>query len=211
MEKKSSEIARAIRSNYPNEQRIRIVETPIAQLAHALNIALSHARYDYVARMDADDISHPDRLKKQLDYLTLNNLDLVGTSVRLIDIDGKEIGVKIPPNKSRINKLLPYKSCFIHPTILAKKKLLLDVGGYNAGFNSEDYDLWLRLRRGNALWDNMKTPLLDYRIHSAASQRRLLGYAEVSGLMLREFILGKKYDFFIAVWVALIKSFLRSR
>lgn len=209
--KDASNIAEKIRIRYLDESRIRLFQTPIAQLAHALNVALSHARYEYVARMDADDISHSNRLRDQLDYLIANDLDLVGSAVRLIDADGNEVGSRNPPRKNKINKLLPYKSCFVHPTVLFKKKVLLEVGGYNAGFNSEDYDLWLRLLRKNTVWDNMSSPLLDYRIHGEASQRRLLGYAEVSGLMLREFIFTKKYNFFFAMCVSVLKSFFRSR
>jgi len=210
--KDASCIAKKIRNNYLDEQRIRLVETPIAQLAHALNVALSHARYDYVARMDADDVSHPDRLKRQLDYLTSNKLDLVGAAARLIDEEGREIGARKPPSRDKINKLLPYKNCFIHPTIMAKRELLLEVGGYNSGFNSEDFDLWLRLRRrGGVCWDNMELCLLDYRIHDGTAQRKLLGYAEMSGLMLREFILTKSMIFFFAIWASIIKSFFGRR
>lgn len=161
--------------------------------------------------MDADDISHPHRLKTQLDYLISNDYDLIGSSANLIDKDGKNIGIITPPQKNKITKLLPYRNCFIHPTIIAKKDLLINIGGYNSGFNSEDYDIWLRLRRNNIKWDNINNPLLYYRIHGAASQRRLLGYAEVSGLMMREFLLTKDINFFFSAWLTIIKSFFRSR
>ena len=91
-----------------------------------------------------------------------------------------------------------------------KKSFLLKVRGYNAGYNSEDYDLWLRMRRAGVSWDNMDEILLDYRIHESASQGRLLGYAEVSGYILREFLLAKTLSNFIGVFINIGKALFKA-
>lgn len=196
--------------NYSFDKKVVILKSPIGQLAHALNVAIDHAKGDYIARMDSDDISAPQRLGCQLDFLLNNKLDMVGANIRLIDEQGVELGIRDMPRALRIKKLLPFKNCFAHNTILIRRDILIEVRGYNSGFNSEDYDLWLRLRRKNIRWDNMDMPLLDYRIHSGATQRRLLGYAECSGYALREFILNKSLENFLAIFIHIAKSIFRS-
>ncbi|WP_155964617.1 glycosyltransferase [Wohlfahrtiimonas chitiniclastica] len=204
----SNEIENYIFS-YFNDPRIRIIKSSIGQLAYALNLAIDASQYDYIARMDADDIAHKDRLEKQLAYLQKHNLDLVGSSVNLINENDIEIGQRVALSGKNINKALPFKCPFIHPTVFYIKERIVNVRGYNSGFNSEDYDLWLRLNRQGITWDNIQEPLLDYRIHTQASQRQLLGYAECTGYAIREFILQKSFRNFCAIFVQLLKSFIR--
>lgn len=205
------DVAQTVNERYGDDERVRLFESPIGQLAHALNEALSYARYNYIARMDADDIAHPDRLKRQLAFLNLTGNDLVGCAVRLIDEQGSEVGRRVCPRGRAIYRELPFRNCFVHPTVFARKQIFLDAGGYCGGFNSEDYDLWLRLRRRGVKWDNMEDTLLDYRIHGEAAQRRLLGYAETSGLMMREFVLTKNPMWLLASLFAFIKGLFRGR
>lgn len=194
---------------YSHDCRVVILKSSIGQLAHALNMAIDHARYEYIARMDSDDIAHENRLKTQLSYMKKHNLDVLGTDVNLIDELNNIIGYRKLPNTNDINKNIGFKSCFVHPSVLMRKSSILKVRGYNSGFNSEDYDLWLRLRRHGVRWDNLNIPLLDYRIHSGASQRRLLGYAECTGYAVREFVLNKNLINFIAIFLHLFKSIVR--
>lgn len=192
-------------------KNILILKTPIGQLGHALNVGLSAVGSEYVARMDGDDISYPERLERQLSYLIDNDLDIVGCDIRLINEMGGVIGGRTYPKGGRINKRLPFSNPFAHNTILGRREIFLNVRGYNAGFNSEDYDLWFRMRRNGIRWDNMSDVFLDYRIHSAASQRRLLGYAESTALAMREFILNKSLINLSAVFYHFMKSIFRSR
>lgn len=205
------EIECSIVRQFPYENRLRIIKSNIRQLAHALNLGIDASRYEYIARMDSDDISWPNRLEKQLAYLEENGLDLVGCDLRLIDDSGRIIGTRIYPKGLKINRYLSFKNCFAHNTVLMRKSILLDVRGYNSGFNSEDYDLWLRLRRLGVKWDNINETLVDYRVHQGSSQRRLLGYAESTSLAVREFILDKKLSKLLAIGYHFLKSVLRSR
>lgn len=193
------------------DHRIVFLKSKIPQLAHALNLGLGHAKYDLIARMDADDIAYPDRFEKQIKYLFEKSLDMVGSNLELINEEGVCIGTRILPRGSRINQLLPYKNCFAHNTLLVKKSILIQARGYNSGFNSEDYDLWLRLKRMGVRWDNIPEPFVQYRIHDQASQRKLLGYAEAAGYSLREFILKKSFRNFLAIFVHLGKALVRPR
>ncbi|MDW5416969.1 glycosyltransferase [Iodobacter sp. CM08] len=196
---------------YKAEQRIKLISVPIGQLAFSLNVALSHTKADLIARMDTDDVSYLDRLQKQYDYLKNKDLDFVGCDINLINEFGHNIGKRVLPKGRDINKKLPFLNPFVHGSVMAKRSLFIAARGYNSGFNSEDYDLWLRLHRKGIKWDNMPDILLAYRIHSAATQRRLLGYAEATGLSVREFILNKNIINFFAILFHFYKSVFRSR
>lgn len=204
-------VAETIREHYGNDARIRIFESPVGQLAHALNIAVSHARYDYIARMDADCISQPDRLKRQLAFLRETGKDLIGCGARYIDEHDNVIGQEVRPRGAAIARKLPFKNTLIHPTILTRRQVILDARGYSGGFSSEDRDLWLRLRCKAISWDNMPELLLDYRIHSDSAQGQLLARAEVAGYMMREFVLSKNPVWLVAVAVPFAKALIRGR
>lgn len=192
-----------------NDGRIKVFTSAIGQLSHALNIGIDNASYDFIARMDADDISHPSRLERQYQYLLEHDLDMIGCNAELINENDMPISVRIMPKGKKIDDRLPFANTFIHPSILIKKSILLKARGYNSGFNSEDYDLWLRLKRMDVKWDNMDETLLQYRIHPSASQRRLLGYAESSGYAAREFILDKSLRKFLAFFFHVGKAIFR--
>lgn len=193
------------------DSRVLLFSTPIAQLSHALNLGLSFARGNYVARMDCDDISVKDRIEIQLAFLKSNLLDLVGSNLELIDHNSMHIGGRKYPSGRVINRCLPFSNTFAHNTILARKSLLINARGYNSGFNTEDYDLWLRLRRSGVRWDNIQMPLVQYRIHSESSQRKLLGYAESVALSVREFLLRKSLVNFLAIFFQFTKALFRAK
>ncbi|MDX7986411.1 glycosyltransferase [Xenorhabdus sp. 12] len=180
------------------DSRIKVHFSPIGQLAFALNYAISKSSYDIIARMDSDDISVPERLEKQFAYLEKNQLDLVGSAINLIDDNDNFLRKRLYPHKDKIKKQLPFKNCFAHPSLMFRKDFFLKFRGYNGGFNSEDYDLWLRMQEANPSWDNMDEALLNYRIHSNSTQKSKLAYYECAGYSLREFLKNKKLSNFIA-------------
>jgi glycosyltransferase involved in cell wall biosynthesis len=138
-------------------------------LPASLNIGVKAAKGKYIARMDADDISLPNRLDEQLKYLIDNNYDLVGCYIERIDESGKHLDVGILPQKPRsLKRLLPYATIAFHPTWFAKAKVLKD-NPYNTLFvTSQDYELLHRLIRKDALISNLNQPLLKYRINPDA-------------------------------------------
>lgn len=191
------------------DTRLVVIETPIAQLAHALNLGLGVARGKYIARMDCDDLSDLHRIEEQLKFLKGNDLDLVGCNLLLMNEVGEMIGRRVFPKGKAIDRRLPFSNPFAHNSILVKKSVLIEARGYNAGFNSEDYDLWFRLKRMGVRWDNMPDTMVSYRIHQAAAQRRLLGYAESCGLAMREFVLHKSLINFVALGFHFFKALCR--
>ncbi|HDJ2743373.1 TPA: glycosyltransferase [Salmonella bongori] len=191
-------ISNILKENLPTDQDIRIIETCIGQLGFSLNLAISLSKYDIIARMDSDDISLPERLARQLIYLEKNNLDIVGSAINLIDENNILLDTRTYPNKTSIANKIIFKNCFAHPSVMFRKSFFLKFRGYNGGFNSEDYDLWLRMRDSTPRWDNMDEPLLNYRIHSNSTQKSKLAYYECASYSLREFLKNRKIINFIA-------------
>nr|CAI39174.1 WbcG-like protein [Yersinia sp. A125 KOH2] len=204
-------IEREIIEFYGSESKIKIVTTELGQLAYALNYGLCLCNYEYVLRMDADDISNRDRVEKQLNYIYKNELDVLGCDINIINSDGEITGTRKYPTGLQINKKIPFMNVFCHPAVIFRRDKILSVRGYNAGYNSEDYDLWLRLSRDGVKWDNLPEILFNYRVHDSTAQRKPLAYAETASLMLRECLLRKSLIYFFAILVAIAKFFFRSR
>lgn len=125
-----------------------------------LNTCIKKSKSQVIARMDADDISHFNRLKLQFLYLESHpEVSLVGTSVNLIDEKSQVIdAIRLPLNPEYI---LPKRNCIFHPTIMFRKDNLM----YREKMlYCEDYDLYLRMLSDGKKIKNMSEILLSYRI-----------------------------------------------
>lgn len=134
-------------------------------LIACLNYGLSIAKGKYIARMDGDDIAHPERLKKQIDFLQINNDIIVcGTWYQLMNTN--EV-IKHPKHNDEI-KLALFEYCAIgHPTVMLNSELIKKSSlTYNKDFEAaEDYELWCRLSF-EGKFANLPEVLLYYRNHS---------------------------------------------
>ncbi|SMC09503.1 glycosyltransferase [Nitratiruptor tergarcus] len=193
------------------DNRIKVLESNICQLNYNLNLALSHAEGDYIARIDADDIAEPRRLEIQMDIIKTGKYDVVGSNILYINEHNEVIREKIYPEKNEeIRKKIIYKSVIAHPTVLCKKDDLLKVGGYLGGRYAQDVDLWIRLMRDkNIKFYNIQQPLVRYRIHSNQSKGNNSAFADVAGYMFREAIYSKSIKYFIGSWIYFTKAFFR--
>ncbi len=172
-----------------SDSRIRLFRTSIGQLAFNLNFLADQANGQYLVRMDADDVSEPNRIGILREKLRLDSLDVLGSAVTLIDHSGCEIGrMKFPRTAEQIVKSLPLRTTFCHPSTVIRRQFLFDIRGYLGGFNSEDLDFWLRAKRAGGRMCNLADPLLRYRIHNNQSIALRMGYAEVTGHWLRELL-----------------------
>jgi glycosyltransferase involved in cell wall biosynthesis len=124
------------------------------------------AQGEYIARMDADDISMPDRMEKQIKFVQDNNLTACGTWAEAIDNSGNKIkDMKYPLTSEKIKTFTLLHNSFIHPSVIFRKDIFEKVGGYNMFFKHiEDYELWTRIvfkyKTGN-----IQEELLKYRMH----------------------------------------------
>jgi len=131
------------------DSRIRLIfnEKNIG-LTKSLNKALKLARGEYIARQDGDDISLPQRFERQLEFLDKNpEIKVIGTFGYSIDKKGEILRKEtFPVYPEEIKKNLIIKNPFLHPSILIKKEVLQEVGGYNEKFTTtQDYELWFRI------------------------------------------------------------------
>jgi len=132
-----------------NDKRIKIINNKKnIGLTKSLNKGLGLAKGKYIARLDADDISLPNRLEKQIAFLEKNNkVCLVGSWHQVIDDDGKLIGEYTPLTDSRnIKNLLHQSNQFLHSSAMFRKNCLGKDTHYREEFRlAQDYDLWLRI------------------------------------------------------------------
>lgn len=150
------------------DKRIKIMNQNNIGLTKSLNNSLLNLNTTYIARMDADDASHPDRLKKQINEFKKNkNLSLLGTAAKYIDLNGKKIFFsKQLKSFSDIKKYQYYTSPFIAPSVMFKHKDFKDLGLFDETFKySQDYDAWLRFIFNNKQCANLNEPLIDVRVH----------------------------------------------
>jgi len=136
----------------------------------SLNKALRLARGTYIARIDGDDVSFPDRLKRQVDFLERNpRVGVVGTWLQSVDERNRLIRKSRYPVIPTLGRLLFLNlfnwPCLTHPTVMVRKGCFETVGPYNEQYRiSQDYDLWLRVARKFRM-RNIPHILLNYREH----------------------------------------------
>jgi len=154
--------------NSYHDQRIKIITNlQNIGLTKSLNIGLQHCHGKYVARLDADDISLPNRLLKQSKFLDENqNIVLIGSLAAIIDSQKKIIETKKKPTDPLVIKFkLLTNNTFLHPSIMFHRKLILQNGGYNEIFRfAQDYDLYSRLSLKYSL-ANIPEVLIYYRLN----------------------------------------------
>lgn len=151
-----------------NDARVKIIKNTVNEgIVCCLNKGIGIAQSNFIARMDADDISKKDRLSKQVEFLKKNpDIILLGTGVEVIDSKGKHLGFRqYPENNDEILIMLKHKSPFAHPTVIFHKEHVIKTGGYREKYRTgQDYDLWARLQK-EGKFANINEPLLKYRIH----------------------------------------------
>ncbi len=135
-------------------------------LGDALNFGLSKCSGNYIARMDADDISEPDRLAKQVQYLNNNKeISILGTAVSLINENNEIFGIKTYPLSNRkIKWELNFRNALAHPTVMFRSNIHKNGFNYSKEFKfCEDLELWLRLKKNKYEFANLNEKLLLFR------------------------------------------------
>jgi glycosyltransferase involved in cell wall biosynthesis len=151
------------------DSRVRNVRQENTGIVGALNAAVTHSRGDFIARMDADDFSMPDRIERQVAYLNANpQCVAVGTDVIYTDPEGAPLVRHFPAQDhgSIVAQLLEGNGgAMIHPTVMFRRGAFEAVGGYRFRYQwIEDLDLYLRLSEIGQL-ANLPGIHLEYRQH----------------------------------------------
>ena len=194
-------------SNLLGNRLTRVKLDKHSGLAAALNEGLAFCRSSLIARMDADDVSWPERFEKQYSFMLRHpEVDVLGTQVEEKDDELKNIlGYRsVPLLQEDIVKFAKYRSPFNHPSVMYRKKSVEQVGKYPLLY-PEDYPLWgLMLTRG-AVFANLQEVLLTMRAGSAYKYRRGLKFF-VSETRVINFLLRIG---FLSFWQFLLSLFVR--
>jgi glycosyltransferase involved in cell wall biosynthesis len=143
-----------------------------AGLATWLREGVDAARAEFVARMDADDVAHPERLERQLDYLR-RHPECVAVGTEALEVDPERmpiqvLGVASTHGEIEAQLLAGVGHAVLHPSALYRREALLGVGGYRSDLEGgEDLDLHLRLAEVGAL-ANLPEVMMEYRRHPAS-------------------------------------------
>jgi glycosyltransferase involved in cell wall biosynthesis len=207
------------RSWQQRDPRIRVVEHRTNRgLAATLNDAFAVSRGELVARMDADDVSLPQRLEKQVDFLDAHPaVAVVGTGAEFVDAQGNALGSgRLFEDHDDISANMYRTSALIHPSVMMRRTFLEALGGYDIRLRrAQDADLWLRGYR-RFRYHNLPEPLVRCRIRERGgvdARSILIGTFVLARSAYRERRLLSKggYACRFLVSTALVKAGLRER
>jgi glycosyltransferase involved in cell wall biosynthesis len=142
-------------------------------LGPALDAGLQASEHEIVARMDADDVSVPDRFEKQLPLIEAG-ADIVGSGLWEFGASVDDVvGRRTPPtDPDEIRRVIRFRDPFNHPTVVYRRAAVLAAGGYSDMALMEDYLLFTRMVAAGAVPANLAEPLVHYRVGDGAYARR---------------------------------------
>lgn len=162
------------------DPRLRILSNPVNQgLGFSLNRGLREARGQYIAIMHADDISMPDRIRRQVDYLEAHpEIGICGGQINKL-LDGKRYRVPFPLHHDDIFADLLFYAPFAHPAVMSRRDLYVTHGlTYREDCDSvEDYEMWTRVLQFTK-GANLREVLLEYKCHSLQISARKYNQSE---------------------------------
>lgn len=157
---------------------VKVVELPQNMgLGTALNEGLKHCSYEWVARMDADDKSLPNRFEETVNYIISHpEFDLVGSYYAEQQPNGKDFVRKVPQDFEGVLSFSGYRNPHSHPTVFYKKSAVQKAGGYVNFYFAEDWYLWLRMFKAGSQSGNIPKVLVYAQ---SQNYSRRLGLASV--------------------------------
>lgn len=144
-------------------------------LGEALNIGLTHCINEFVARMDSDDISFPERCKKQVDFMSkFPEISVLGCPVVEFEkMPENAIRIKkVPATHEEIVRYSKIRNPFNHPSVMIRRSHVMQVGNYSNMRTNQDVELWVRMLHNGYKGHNLQEPLLYFRFDQNTYQRR---------------------------------------
>ena len=148
-------------------------------LTKSLNRGLAIAKGEYVARMDADDISAPDRFEKQVAFLDAHlDYSFVSCIGRYIDENGNPERLRpFPETNEEIYAMMPKVDAVMHPGVMFRREDIARIGNYCEDFRVvQDYDLWFRGMAAGYKFYNIQEPLVLFRRDESYNTRKSRAY-----------------------------------
>lgn len=181
--------------DFSNHAPTIIIPLPVNMgLANALNEGLKYCHFNYIARMDADDISMPKRFERQISYLMSNtHIDMIGGAISEINENGEDRGkiIKYPTTSKECRSFFKKRNPVAHPSVVFSRNFFDKVGWkYPTSFErNEDTCLWLEGYKHGCVISNIQDVVLKYRItDNMFSNRRNGKVFAKSQLELRKII-----------------------
>lgn len=167
------------------DSRIHVLHREGGGLVAALNAGLQACHTPLIARFDGDDICHPQRLEAQSAYLESHpDIGLVASNFQhfrrtelkqgMIDYESWQNSLTDHP---LVIRDLFVESPFVHPSIMTRRSIMDDLGGYQNNDWPEDYDLWLRMAAAGVRFARLPQTLLFWRDHPDRATRTMDEYA----------------------------------
>ena len=172
-----------------DDNRIVLIQQGNKGLAAALNEGIKIARGKYIARMDADDISEPDRFEVQFQYMEKNpECVVVGSLSNIISKDANFLYLEErSTDKSQLKKTLPNDTPFAHGSSFIRTSVLSSIDGYKSKMRfSQDVLLWIDLC-GLGDFAIIPKPLYNFRINPFSNQRKSNKYIEIQRSIVNEY------------------------
>ena len=172
--------------------RVTVFRRPNGKAAAARNFALKHAKSEWVAFLDADDLWLPEKLARQMGELHSNpDSDLCYTSMTTLIKDGhgtREGELMAAPPPEQIRHWLSRRCAFLPSSVIVRRTALNEAGGFDASLRhgSEDYDLWFRLCNMGMRFCACKDSLVRYRIHGSNTALSLDWFNEYTGVYRKQ-------------------------
>ena len=167
------------------DPRIKLLHEPRIGIAHALNTGLAHATGAYIARMDADDVSHPERLAKQVTYLDAHpGIGVLGTRTAFASTMQESRGMQafvdwqnaiLSPQEHYVKRFVD--APLAHPTVMFRRALVEQHGGYDTGPLPEDHELWLRWMHAGVRFAKLPEQLVTWNDHAQRLSRTHPNYS----------------------------------
>lgn len=156
-----------------SDPRIKVFFKDHSGIIDTLNYGVKYCSADYIARMDADDHSHPERLAEQIAFLDGHpEISLVSCLVEGFPQHDVREGFRVYidwlnslKSNHEIQRDIYIESPLPHPSVVYRKQVILEVGGYQEHGWAEDYDLWLRLAQAGKVFSKVPKILLEWREH----------------------------------------------
>lgn len=161
------------------DSRIRLICNAHMGIAKTLNFGLKEANYDWIARMDSDDIAMVNRLSSQVEYLKNKDENHIVSSWYLIFKNSRILGlIRTPIYNKDIKKALLLHNVICHPGVMYNRKLIMQLGGYS-DIPMEDYDLWFKIKNQVTFY-NVPTPLILLRLNPSSLSHKNINETKVS-------------------------------
>jgi glycosyltransferase involved in cell wall biosynthesis len=167
------------------DPRIRLLHEPRIGISHALNSGLAHAKGKYIARMDADDISHPERLAEQVAYLdAYPEIGVLGTRTAFSSSVPESRGMQafvdwqnniLSPHDHYVKRFVD--APLAHPTVMFRREVVEQHGGYDTGPLPEDHELWLRWMDAGVRFAKLPEEMLTWNDHAHRLSRTHPNYS----------------------------------